>query len=103
MEQVVTFLWRGWLRGRAADYLPGALRRHSNNRKYVACKLRFPHTKEFPRKLSTNLHALSKWFSSPFLGLGHQITGLPGAPTCFGPNLIIRTQLQFWTTLCYIY
>jgi hypothetical protein len=40
------------VRGGPAGQLPGALRRHWNNRKYGAIKLSFPHAKEFLRKLS---------------------------------------------------
>jgi hypothetical protein len=62
---------------------------HWNNWKYGAGKVRFPHTKEFLRKLSAIGHASSK--RSPALseaeevvkniGLkGRQIISLPGAP-----------------------
>lgn len=60
MEHVVTLLCRTGLRSRTAGYLPEALRRHSNNRKYVVCKLIFPHIREFLGTLSTILACVVK-------------------------------------------
>jgi hypothetical protein len=73
-----------------------ALRRHWNNRKYGASKLKLPCVKEFLRKLAAFSACTLKNFASPVIGRknlknvgfkGSQIISLPGVPTCVGPAL----------------
>jgi hypothetical protein len=99
MEHVVTFLWRAGLRGRPAGYPPGALRRNSNIRKYVACKLRFPHTKEFLRTLPTILACVVK--------MVRQARPRPRATNYWPARGVHMFRAEpaytYVTALCYIY
>lgn len=78
-----------------------ALRRHSNNLKYGASKLKLPRAKEFLRKLTAFSAPTLTNFANPVLGRknlknvgfkGSQIIGLPGARTCLGPVLPLAEQ-----------
>ena len=73
-------------------------RRKWNNPKYGTSKLRFPHAKEFLRKLSANLFTRPLQFRQPCLRpknlknvvlKGRQIISLPGAPTRPVPSMSI--------------
>ena len=73
-----------------------ALRRHWNNRKYVADKLHFHVHKNLSGKYEHFGHARSTLFASPLLGRKslkdiiskrQQISGLFGATTYLGPAL----------------
>ena len=78
-----------------------ALRRHWNNRKYGASKLKLPRAKVFLRKLTAFAARTLKNFASPVIGRknlknvgfkGSQIIGLPGARTCLGSALPLSEQ-----------
>jgi len=77
----------------------GSLRRHWNNRKYGVSNLKFPHAKEFLRKLGTISARAVRKFTSPVLGrkkleryrgevMPSQVIGLPVAPA--PPRLNLR-------------
>jgi hypothetical protein len=87
------------LRGGPAGQLPGVLRRHRNNQKYVAANSRVSTRQRISPQFG---HAPSKTVLSPVIGLkslkniglkGRQINGLPGEPTCLGVALHIKHVL----------
>jgi len=77
------------------------LRLHWNSRKYGPGKLGFPHAKEYLLKCSTIWARAVKTFVGLLCGrkslrnIGFselQIINLPGAPTCFGPALLMSSS-----------